>query len=148
MPDMVFKWGVKSRLTLDIIYPIYDRLTIITSRKSTMEKRAFLAISTMVALLVAGLPLSVWSAGGSPVIHHASVHSTKAYPGDTMTITANVYDSSGIQSVTADMGGIEIISLSLIAGSIYDRTWQGQWLAHDTTARDYVTTNPKKIFKT
>jgi len=109
-----------------------------------MGKKAFLVVLTMVALLVAGLPLSVQSAGGSPVIFRASVQPPKVHPGDTMTVTAEVSDPSGIASVTADMGGIEIISLSLLDGSIEHGTWQGQWLVHDTTARDYVTTNPKK----
>jgi len=76
----------------------------------------------------------------APLIHHASVEPIKVLPGDTMTVTAEVSDPSGIESVTADMGGIETISLSLTRGSIYDGTWQGQWLVHDTTSRDYVTT--------
>ncbi len=57
-----------------------------------------------------------------------------------MVVTAEVSDSSGIASVTANMGGIETISLSLTEGSISHGTWQGQWLVHDTRARDYVTT--------
>ena len=79
-------------------------------------------------------------AGNAPLIHHASVQPTKVHPGDTMTVTAEVSNPSGIESVTADMGGIETISLSLVAGSIEHGTWQGQWLVHDTTTRDYVTT--------
>ncbi len=94
----------------------------------------------LLSTLTLSSPSSVQSAGDSPLIHHASVQPTKVHPGDTMTVTAEVSDPSGIESVTADMGGIEIISLSLTAGSIYDGTWQGQWLVHDTTARDYVTT--------
>ena len=98
-------------------------------------------ISIMLALLFAlALPITGQSAEDSPLIHHASVQPAKVRPGDTMTVTAEVSDSSGIESVTADMGGIETVSLSLIEGSIYDGTWQGQWLVHDTTARDYVTT--------
>jgi len=38
------------------------------------------------------------------------------------------------------MGGIDIISLNLIEGSIYHGTWQGQWLVRGTGARQYVTT--------
>ena len=95
----------------------------------------------MLALLFAlALPITGQSAEDSPLIHHASVQPAKVRPGDTMTVTAEVSDSSGIESVTADMGGIETVSLSLIEGSIYDGTWQGQWLVHNTTARDYVTT--------
>jgi len=102
---------------------------------------AAIALAMVVALLfVLALPSTVQAAKDSPIIHHASVQPTKVYPGDTMTVTAGVSDSSGIESVTADMGGIETISLSLIEGSIYHGTWQGQWLVHNTKARDYVTT--------
>ncbi len=102
---------------------------------------AAMALTMVVALLfVLALPSMVQAAKDAPLIHHASVQPTKVHPGDTMTITAEVFDPSGIESVTADMGGIEVVSLSLIEGSIYDGTWQGQWLVHDTRARDYVTT--------
>lgn len=106
-------------------------------------KRLGLIVAIFIML---GLPLGmappsgVQSAGDAPLIHQASVQPTKVYPGDTMTVTAEVSDSSGIESVTADMGGIETISLSLIEGTIEHGTWQGQWLVHHTTARDYVTT--------
>jgi len=56
-----------------------------------------------------------------------------------MVVSAEVSDPDGIESVTADMGGIETISLSLIQGSIYHGDWQGQWLVHDTGPREYTT---------
>jgi hypothetical protein len=106
-----------------------------------MKKHAFTALFIIVALGVALTPpVNSTIAEDSPLIHQASVQPTKVLPGDTMTVTADVSDPSGIESVTADMGGIETITLSLIEGSVEHGTWQGEWLVHDTTARDYVTT--------
>jgi len=99
-----------------------------------------MALTVVALLFVVALPSSGQSAEDLPIIHHASVQPTKVHPGDTMTITAEVADPSGIESVTADMGGIETISLGLIEFSMHHGTWQGQWLVHDTKARDYVTT--------
>jgi hypothetical protein len=109
--------------------------------KSNEEGYPIVTIFIVAALLLAfsSFPMA-GGAGNAPLIHHASVQPTKVYPGDTMTVTAEVSDPSGIESVTADMGGIETISLNLVEGSVYHGTWQGQWLVHDTTARDYVTT--------
>ena len=74
-----------------------------------------------------------------PVID-AGVSPLKVRPGDTMLVTASCVDPAGIETVTADMGGIETIQLSLISGTIYDGTWQATWLVHDTEVRDYNTT--------
>ncbi len=57
-----------------------------------------------------------------------------------MVVTAEVSDSSGIASVTANMGGIETISLSLTQGTVYEGLWQATWLVHDTETKVYVTT--------
>ena len=62
-----------------------------------------------------------------PLIHHASVHPDKVLPGDVMTVTAEVSSGTGIISVTADMGGIETISLRLLEGSAHNGTWQADW---------------------
>ena len=70
----------------------------------------------------------------------AGVSPLKVRPGDTMLITASCVDSAGIETVTADMGGIETIQLSLISGTICNGTWQDTWLVHDTEVRDYNTT--------
>ena len=70
----------------------------------------------------------------------AEVSPLKVRPGDTMLITASCVDPVGIETVTADMGGIETIQLSLISGTIYNGTWQATWLVHDTEVRDYNTT--------
>jgi len=107
-----------------------------------MKKLALIVVILVVAALLFALVPFPWAGavGDAPLIHHASVQPTKVRPGDTMTVTAEVSDPSGIRSVTANMGGIETVSLSLIEGSIEYGTWQGQWLVHDTKARDYVTT--------
>ncbi|RLG26750.1 hypothetical protein DRN76_00985 [Methanosarcinales archaeon] len=70
----------------------------------------------------------------------AGVSPLKVRPGDAMLITASCVDPAGIETVTADMGGIETIQLSLISGTICDGTWQATWLVHDTEVRDYNTT--------
>jgi hypothetical protein len=70
----------------------------------------------------------------------AGVSPLKVRPGDTMLVTASCVDPAGIETVTADMGGIETIQLSLISGTICDGTWQATWLVHDTEVRDYNTT--------
>ena len=107
----------------------------------TVRKLAFivaaLVVAGMISVFVA--PLPVVSQGSGPTIHQASVSPDKVQPGMVMVVSAEVSDPSGIESVTADMGGIETISLSLIQGSIYHGDWQGQWLVHDTGPREYTT---------
>ncbi len=76
----------------------------------------------------------------APKIKSASVEPSKVRPGDTMIITAEIEDNYGISSVIADIGGIETIELELINGSLYQGTWQGDWLVHNTEQRDYITT--------
>ncbi|MFC1995671.1 hypothetical protein ACFLVM_02200 [Chloroflexota bacterium] len=76
----------------------------------------------------------------SPLIHQAFVDPAKVNPGDTMMVTAEVSDSSGVESVTANMGDVDTIPLELTQGSIYHGTWHGQWRVHDTTIKDYITT--------
>ncbi|MEA2086348.1 MAG: hypothetical protein U9O84_04885, partial [Chloroflexota bacterium] len=49
-----------------------------------------------------------------PVIHSATVIPTDVHPGDTMVVVVDVSDPTGVSSVTANMGGIETISLSLV----------------------------------
>ncbi len=110
--------------------------------KGSVKKLALvvLVFITLGVLLGIASPSNAQSAEFSPLIRDAWVGPTKVYPGDTMTVTAEVSDPSGIEAVSADMGSIETISLSLIEGSIYHGTWQGEWLVHSTRAKQYVTT--------
>lgn len=61
-------------------------------------------------------------------------------PGDIMTIKVEIEDASGISQVIGDIGGIDLINLSLAEGTIYNGTWYAQWLVHDTETRNYNTT--------
>jgi len=74
-----------------------------------------------------------------PNIINAYVDPIKVVPGDTMFVYAEIIDSHGISEVIADMGGIETINLELKQGTIYNGTWQAEWLVHDTGPRDYTT---------
>jgi type II secretory pathway pseudopilin PulG len=87
-------------------------------------------------------PLIAWAAE-NPLglqIVSASVSPTKVRPGDTMKVTAHVTDILGISRVQANMGDVETISLSLVAGTVFDGTWEGSWLVHDTKPIQYTTT--------
>jgi metal-sulfur cluster biosynthetic enzyme len=75
-----------------------------------------------------------------PKITDVSVRPTDVVPGDMMIVTASVSDSFGISSVTADMGGIETINLSLMEGSVYQGAWKNKWKVHDTEVKGYITT--------
>jgi prepilin-type N-terminal cleavage/methylation domain-containing protein len=74
-----------------------------------------------------------------PVIVDSYVFPKKVLPGDTMTIEASITDSLGVSEVKADMGGIEVISLSLVSGTSQDGVWQAKWNVHDTQNKGYIT---------
>lgn len=76
----------------------------------------------------------------SPTILNSSVEPLKVQPGDTMKVEAEIKDEYGIESVKADMGGIETIELALVSGSRYQGIWQANWLVRDTESKNYVTT--------
>ena len=104
---------------------------------------AFLMLNTLSSPLVHSevTPLSNKLHSPSPPhIINASVYPLKVRPGDVMTVTVQVEDDYGISEVTADMGGIETVSLYLVNGSDYNGTWQGDWRVYDTEIRDYNTT--------
>lgn len=75
-----------------------------------------------------------------PKVIHASVEPMKVLPGDLMFITVKAEDIFGISSVTAYMGGIEKIELSLIRGSEYQGIWNNSWRVHSTEQKEYITT--------
>ena len=85
----------------------------------------------------------MFSALSGPVISSAYVDPVKVVPGDTMHISADVQDSSGVSFVTARMpyeSGADILNLSLASGTVYDGIWIGEWLVHDTDIKNYTTT--------
>jgi hypothetical protein len=93
----------------------------------------------------------------TPVIKNASVEPKDVQPGQTMLVTAEIEDGSGIKEVKADMGGVETIYLELKEahstrtsgepqsnssgqGTTRKEIWQAEWLVHGTETREYTTT--------
>ena len=74
-----------------------------------------------------------------PEIISASVEPSKVVTGNTMTITAEIRDTFGLKTVSADMGSIETIQLKLVSGSAYHGVWKGAWVVHSTEQKDYIT---------
>ncbi|MCX6764485.1 MAG: type II secretion system protein [Candidatus Nealsonbacteria bacterium] len=75
-----------------------------------------------------------------PNIISASVEPVKVVPGDIMLVKTEIKDNYGINSVIADMGGIEKIELELKEGNSYQGTWEAEWKVRDTERKGYVTT--------
>lgn len=68
------------------------------------------------------------------------IYPKKVLPGDTMSVSIKLKDATGINSVIADMGGIETIKLDLVAGDKFSGLWQAEWLVHSTVTKNYTTT--------
>ncbi|MEO0202980.1 MAG: DUF2341 domain-containing protein [candidate division WOR-3 bacterium] len=66
----------------------------------------------------------------SPEILEAKIEPIKVEPSDWMIITAKVKDKYGIESVKADMAGIEIVELKLISGNENEGIYQASWFVH------------------
>ncbi len=71
---------------------------------------------------------------------NATAYPAKVLPGDTLTLTVTLEDPKGIALVTADMGGIETVSLHRIQGTDTHGTWEVAWGVHGTEERKYVST--------
>lgn len=76
----------------------------------------------------------------SPTITSFTVQPVKVTPGDVMTATVEVEDSTPVSSVRVDFGGLATVSLVLTAGDGLKGTWQGSWTVKNTRTRDYVAT--------
>ena len=73
-----------------------------------------------------------------PKIKFISLEPRKVIPGDIMVIAAEVSDKQGVETVNADMGGIETVDLGLVEGDVYHGHWETKWLVHDTEPIDYI----------
>src|SRR3989338_3347727 len=73
----------------------------------------------------------------TPEIIDASLHPDRVKVNDILTIEAEVHDTYGIREVTAEIEGIETVSLELINGTPQHGLWQVQWLVHSTVTREY-----------
>jgi hypothetical protein len=77
-----------------------------------------------------------------PCISDAFVVPEKVTIGSFMDISVTVKDNSGIASVQAKNyheKGYDIVNLQLFSGTIYDGVWEGTWVVHDTTIKEYTT---------
>ncbi|MFC1663743.1 DUF2341 domain-containing protein [Patescibacteria group bacterium] len=77
-----------------------------------------------------------------PVFITASVEPTKIRVGDIATVATEIKDKNGIEKVSAIMpfeNGVDEIQLFLISGDNKSGLWQGQWEAHNTINKEYVT---------
>jgi prepilin-type N-terminal cleavage/methylation domain-containing protein len=75
-----------------------------------------------------------------PKFISTKVSPVKVWPGDTLTIKAQIKDKHGIKSIKADMGGIETIKLKLINGNQFDGLWEAKWQVYNTEEKQYTTT--------
>ena len=78
----------------------------------------------------------------SPIFLSSSINPTKVQPGDLMTVSAVVFDFSGVDRVEAQFShelGFDIVELSRTIGSNRLGIWQGQWIVHDTNIKEYST---------
>ncbi|MEM5826109.1 MAG: DUF2341 domain-containing protein [Candidatus Aenigmatarchaeota archaeon] len=75
-----------------------------------------------------GFIISIFSK--PPEIINASVDPIKVEPSDWMIIRAEIKDEYGIESVKADMAGIETINLSLVEGNATHGVYQATWFVH------------------
>ncbi|MFH7873596.1 MAG: DUF2341 domain-containing protein, partial [Candidatus Aenigmatarchaeota archaeon] len=102
------------------------------------EMKKYLIILVAILMLLAffsvyltsptGFIISIFSK--SPEIINASVEPIKVEPSDYMIIKAEIKDEYGIESVKADMAGIEIINLSLVEGNATHGVYQATWFVH------------------
>lgn len=92
-----------------------------------------------------GIPVAQAAGGGSSSTSNflflvADAQPRKVVPGDTMTLTATLQNTSNIVSVTAQMGNIDTVNLAMASGTAQNGSWTGVWHVHDTIAGNYIVT--------
>ncbi len=70
----------------------------------------------------------------------AWVSPRKVQPGNEMRVHFEIKDTRGIESIEADLGGIETVQLRLIGGDAFHGVWEAVWDVHDTEERQYLAT--------
>ncbi|MGF3554940.1 MAG: DUF2341 domain-containing protein, partial [Thermoplasmatota archaeon] len=83
------------------------------------------------------------SVTSAPIIIKSSVNPTKVKPGDVLTVSVSVADFFGVKNVKAHFfheKGFDIVNLSLVSGTVFHGIWEGKWIVHDTTIKEYWTT--------
>ena len=110
--------------------------------KGCVVKRIF---SLLVSLFLIFVPIVSISIISSPVNSnqneiYVSLYPENVYKNDTMFVNVSVPFSLGISSIVADMGGFEIVVLSLLDNNSYIKLWQATWVVPDVDSGDYVAT--------
>jgi len=75
-----------------------------------------------------------------PVISNFSISPQKPVSGNMVTIEVDIQDEKGIKKVMAEIfheAGSDKTEMSLISGDINNGRWQGKWVAHDITVKEY-----------
>jgi len=107
--------------------------------KNRMPVRKILAVVLTFILIFVVIPASLpylygsFDSGVAISLYPENVHN-----GDSMFVNATISSSYNIHSVTADIGGIETLDLSLIDNSTDQQIWQVVWLAHDVEAGEHT----------
>ncbi|RLG14222.1 MAG: hypothetical protein DRN71_03470, partial [Candidatus Nanohalarchaeota archaeon] len=76
----------------------------------------------------------------SPQVTDAFLNQYKFVPEDYMMITAHVVDDYGVEEVRVEIehdAGVDVVNLILVTGNEKEGTYQGQWVVHDCSAREY-----------
>lgn len=74
---------------------------------------------------------------GKPIIVSSYIDPPVVKVGDTITINVQVSDSKGVQSVTAEIPGIDNLDLRQVSGTATSGYWQATWKVHDTATKPY-----------
>jgi hypothetical protein len=110
--------------------------------KNKLPVRKILAVVLILILLFVLIPASLPYLYGNNENPEVSISLVpqNVHDGDIMFLNVTVPSSYNIRSVDADMGGIEILSLSLADNSTENQLWQAIWTVHDAKPSDYFAT--------
>ncbi len=110
--------------------------------KKKLPSRKILAVILSFILIFVVIPSSLPYLYGNDENSGVSISfsSQSVHDGDTIFINVTIPASNNVRSVTADMGGIETIDLSLADNSTNDKLWQAKWVVRDAKAGEYFAT--------
>ncbi len=109
--------------------------------------RRFLTIMLAIILLsIAFIPIINTQdniSSSHPIISSFNIFPDKVNLNDSLLLNVSVSNSIGIESVIADIGGIETINLTFIDGTIvndtiYSGLWQSTWLVQNINPGDHI----------
>jgi len=109
--------------------------------KNKLPVRKILAIVLTFILIFVVIPTSLpYLYGNYSSDVSISLAPRDVHYGDLVFVNATIPASYRIRSVTADMGGIETVELSLIDNSAESQLWQAVWTVHDVKIGEYFAT--------